>query len=107
MELIRAVAFLIAAASALAAALSVGGAASDRLDVFAQLTPFWLTGGLLAVTLQFLAGGEGRLTFVAGAAATVICVGLMGARVYRQNDGENERPRCKRSQAHSVQSMGP
>ncbi len=77
MELIRAVAFLIAAASALAATLGLGGAFSDRLDVFAQLTPFWLVGGLIAVVLQFIAGGDGRLAFFSGAIAVVICAGLM------------------------------
>jgi endonuclease/exonuclease/phosphatase (EEP) superfamily protein YafD len=77
MELIRAVAFLIAAASAMAAALSLGGAISARLDIFAQLIPFWLAGAIVALMLQAIARGDNRSALALSGFAIIACLGLM------------------------------
>ena len=57
MDLLRAVAFLLAAGSALAAAVSLGGVVDDKLDVFAQFAPVWLTTGLIALAVLAMTGG--------------------------------------------------
>jgi endonuclease/exonuclease/phosphatase (EEP) superfamily protein YafD len=56
MDLLRAVAFLLAAGSALAAALALGGVISDKLDLFAQVAPAWLVCGLAALIMGSLVG---------------------------------------------------
>ncbi len=78
MEFFRAVAFLLAAASALAAVGALGGAISDRLDVLAQAAPVWLTMGLAALVLQAVTGlSGGRATLVLGAVAVAVPLALM------------------------------
>ncbi|MHB8529437.1 MAG: endonuclease/exonuclease/phosphatase family protein [Caulobacteraceae bacterium] len=60
MDLLRAFAFLLACASALFALASIGGAFSDRLDVLTHFTPFYLVGGIAALTLALICGaGQG------------------------------------------------
>jgi len=93
MELIRAVAFLIAAGSALAAVLCLGGAVSDRLDVLTHLAPFLLAGGLLAVALQAMAGLQtGRATLAMGAVAAVIALGLLAPELIARFTTAAARP---------------
>jgi endonuclease/exonuclease/phosphatase (EEP) superfamily protein YafD len=78
MDLIRAVAFLMAAASALAAALALGGAISPRPDIFAHAAPVWLAGALAALALQCAAGpGTGRGALALVAVTILICAFLM------------------------------
>lgn len=88
MDLVRAVAFLLAAGSALAAALSLGGAISDKLDLFAQAAPAWLAGGVIAVTVLALAGGSGvglgLATFAVIASAVLVAPDLVAGLTQRQ-----------------------
>jgi endonuclease/exonuclease/phosphatase (EEP) superfamily protein YafD len=78
MDVIRAVALTIAAVSALAAILSLGGAFNIYLDILTHLAPAWLAMALLAITLQALAGlGGARAAMGLSAVSIVICVALM------------------------------
>jgi endonuclease/exonuclease/phosphatase (EEP) superfamily protein YafD len=78
MDVIRAVALILAAVSAMAAILSLGGAFNDNLDLLTHLAPGWLAMGLLALGLQALAGFEGaRFVGILAPLAIVISVGLM------------------------------
>lgn len=68
MDAVRGVALIIAAISAVAAMLSLGGAVSARLDILTHLTPLWLALSLLALALQGVAGfstGRGALALAA------------------------------------------
>ena len=76
MDLVRAVAFLLAAGAALAAALSLGGAVSDKLDLFAQIAPVWLVAGLLALLVLALNGG-GRTGVALALFAVAVSAGLI------------------------------
>ena len=82
MDLVRAVAFLLAAGSALGATLALGGAFSDKLDIFAQATPLWLAASLAALALQSVAGfGTGRGTATLAIWTLALCAFLMGPDV--------------------------
>jgi endonuclease/exonuclease/phosphatase (EEP) superfamily protein YafD len=76
MDLLRAVAFLLAAGSALAAALSLGGAVSDKLDLFAQAAPAWLVTSLIAL-LALALTGAGRVGLALAAFALVASLALI------------------------------
>ena len=80
MDLLRAVAFLLAAGSALAAALSLGGAVSDRLDLFAQVAPAWLVASLVALIALALTGA-GRAGVVLAAFALIVSIALIAPDV--------------------------
>jgi endonuclease/exonuclease/phosphatase (EEP) superfamily protein YafD len=80
MDLIRAVAFLLAAAAALSAALSLGGAIDDKLDLFAQAAPLWLAMAVTALAVQLLTSA-GRWTLAPALAAIAISLFLIGPDV--------------------------
>ena len=76
MEFVRAAALVIAAASAGAALLSLGGAVSGRLDVLAHFTPFYFAGGALALVLAAVSRA-GIAPILLAAAAIVISGAVM------------------------------
>ncbi|HWD66774.1 MAG TPA: endonuclease/exonuclease/phosphatase family protein [Caulobacteraceae bacterium] len=80
MDLLRAVAFLLAAGSALAAALSLGGAVSDKLDLFAQASPAWLVASLVALIALALTGA-GRLGMALAAFGLIVSLALIAPDV--------------------------
>ncbi len=71
METLRAVAFLLASAAAASAALSLGGAFSPRLDLFAEIAPLWMAAALTAIAVQAIAGFRWPATGLALAALLV------------------------------------
>lgn len=78
MDVIRVVALLFAAVSALAAILSLGGAFNPNLDVLTHLAPAWLVMSLLALGLLGLAGFSTSRSVLALAGVTIaICAWLM------------------------------
>lgn len=78
MDLIRAVALILAAGSALAATASLGGAVNEDLDILTHLAPAWLAMSLLALALQGLAGwGHSRAVLGPAALTIAICAYLM------------------------------
>ncbi|HEY2482866.1 MAG TPA: endonuclease/exonuclease/phosphatase family protein [Caulobacteraceae bacterium] len=78
MDLIRGIALILAAGSAVAAVLSLGGAVSNRLDILTHLAPIWLAMSLLAVLLLGLAGfSGGRAALVLAGVTVVIAAALM------------------------------
>jgi len=78
MDVIRAVALLLAAVSALAAILSLGGAFNSDLDILTHLAPAWLVMSLLALGLQGLAGfSQSRGVPLMAATTLAICARLM------------------------------
>lgn len=76
MEWVRAAALLVAAGAFAAAALSLGGAFSDRLDLLTHFTPFWLGGAALGLLLALL-GRSGWPVNGLALTAMTICAGLM------------------------------
>ena len=78
MDVIRAVALLLAGVSALAAILSLGGAFNNNLDILTHLAPAWLAMSLLALILQGVAGFQASRGVPVMATVTVaICAWLM------------------------------
>lgn len=80
MDFLRAVAFLLAAGSALAAALSLGGSVSDKLDLFAQAAPAWLVASLVAL-LALALTGAGRVGLALAAFALIVSIALIAPDV--------------------------
>lgn len=80
MDLLRAVAFLLAAGSALAAAVSLGGVVDDKLDLFAQFAPVWLATGLIALAVLAMTGG-GRFGLALAVFAVLGSAALVGPDV--------------------------
>lgn len=76
-ELLRALALLLAAAVGLCGLAAMGGRFSDRLDVLAHFAPIWLGGGLLAALLWAVAGRHGRTTPVLALIAVLSSLTLM------------------------------
>jgi endonuclease/exonuclease/phosphatase (EEP) superfamily protein YafD len=89
-----AIAVLVLATLMAAGALaSVGGRASRTLDIAAHFAPQWLLGGLAAVALSVLIGGEaGRVSAILGLVAAVASAMLMApdvvARCARRGDAD-------------------
>ena len=78
MDVIRAVALLLAAVSALAAILSLGGAFNNDLDILTHLTPVWLAMSLVALVLLGIAGFSTSRGVPVMASVTIgICAWLM------------------------------
>ena len=61
-DILRALALLLAAAVGLLGLSALGGAFSDRLDVLAHFAPIWLGGGVVAALLWAVSGRRGRTT---------------------------------------------
>lgn len=61
-DILRALALLLAATTGLLGLAALGGAFSDRLDVLAHFAPFWLVGGVVAALLWAVSGRKGRTT---------------------------------------------
>lgn len=78
LDLIRAGALLLAAASAGFALAAQGGRVSNRLDVLAHLTPLFLIGAVVALLVWWLAGRQGRVTPVLALAGVVSALVIMG-----------------------------
>ena len=82
MDVIRTVAFVIAASGAFGAALCLCGLVSNRLDLATHAAPFWLTCGLSALILQSVAGAPtGQPVLGLGTFATLVSVGLVTAEL--------------------------
>ena len=65
-----------------AAALSLGGAFSARLDMLTHFAPLYLVGGAVAILLQIVRGaGRSRRAVAMGAAAMLIAAGLIAPDV--------------------------
>jgi endonuclease/exonuclease/phosphatase (EEP) superfamily protein YafD len=78
MDVIRAVALLLAAVSALAAILSLGGAFNNNLDILTHLAPAWLAMSLMALVLLGVSGFQASRGVPVMAAVTIaICAWLM------------------------------
>ncbi len=78
MDVIRAVALLLAGVSVLAAILSLGGAFNNDLDILTHLAPAWLAMSLLALVLLGVAGfSTSRGVPVMAAVTMAICAWLM------------------------------
>ena len=94
MDLVRAVAFLLAAGSALAATLSLGGAVSDKLDLFAQAAPAWLVAGLIGFFVLALSGGSrvglALAAFAVIGSAALIAPDVMAGLAQRRLAPEHE-----------------
>jgi endonuclease/exonuclease/phosphatase (EEP) superfamily protein YafD len=88
MDLVRAIAFLLAAGSALAAALALGGAINDKLDLFAQAAPAWLAGGLIAAIVLVLVSGArvglGLAAFAFAASAALVAPDVIAGFTQRR-----------------------
>jgi endonuclease/exonuclease/phosphatase (EEP) superfamily protein YafD len=74
MDAIRAATLILAIATAIGAALCLGGAVSDRLDVFTHLAPLYLAAGviMLIVALATRSSGAGDAAVICAASAVVI-----------------------------------
>ena len=82
MELYELSALLWAIGVFSAAALSLGGALSTRLDILAHFAPLYLLGGLIAIALQIVRGAaRGRWAVGMGAGAMLVATALMAPDV--------------------------
>jgi endonuclease/exonuclease/phosphatase (EEP) superfamily protein YafD len=78
MEVLRSLTLLLAAGSALAATLCLGGMVSARLDMLSHFVPFFLLAGLTALFVHLATHRPGDLpTLILALAAITICAGLM------------------------------
>lgn len=78
MEILRAAAFLIALGAAVGAVLSLGGAVSDRLDVFSHFVPIYLAAGTVALIARLVTRSDGAaVTLGPAGLAIVVSAALM------------------------------
>ena len=77
-DILRALALLLAAAVGVLGFAALGGVFSDRLDVLAHFAPIWLGGGIVAALLWAASGRKGRTTpalaLVAALSALILMV---------------------------------
>lgn len=77
LDILRALALVLAALVAGLALAAQGGRFSDRLDALTHFTPIWLAGGLFAALIWALAGRVGRTTPLFALAAVLSSLTLM------------------------------
>ena len=76
-DLVSALALVLAAVVGMLGLAAQGGRFSDRLDVLTHFAPIWLTGGVVAALLWFIAGQRGRTTPVLALIAVLSSLTLM------------------------------
>lgn len=77
LELLRALALVLAALFAAVALAAQGGRFSDRLDVLTHFAPIWLAGGLATALVWALTGRQGRTTAVLSLVTVLSALTLM------------------------------
>lgn len=77
LDLLRALALVLAALVAVPALAAQGGRFSDRLDNLTHFAPIWLAGGLVAALVWALAGRVGRTTPLLALVAALSSLTLM------------------------------
>lgn len=76
-NLLRALALVLAALVVAPALAAQGGRFSDRLDILTHFAPIWLAGALVAALVWALAGRMGRATPLLALVAVLSCLTLM------------------------------